>query len=280
MTYSDILSFGKAFLESSHITDYESDAWVLFSYCVNMNRTEYIMKMNDEAPDCIKQAYEVLLTKRAKGMPVQYLTGTQSFYGYDFFVNKHVLIPRSDTEVLVYEVLKLAKKNAVVLDLCTGSGCIAISTKLERPDLEVCASDISDDALTIAKLNADYNNADVTFYQGDLFKAVNEKYDVIISNPPYIETAEIEKLEANVKDFEPRTALDGGISGLDFYEKIFSEAPDYLNKGGFIAVEIGYNQGEALENIARENGFEEIRVIKDLSGLDRVVTARIRSRNV
>lgn len=273
MTYGEILSFGKEYLESSHITDFESDAWLLFSYCVNMNRTKYIMKMKDDAPDCISQAYEVLLSKRSKGVPVQYLLGTQSFYGYDFFVNENVLIPRADTEVLVNEALKLAGENAKVLDLCTGSGCIAVSVKLERSDITVSASDISKDALKIARLNADYNNADITFYESDLFGSINEKYDVIISNPPYIETEEIEKLESNVKDFEPRTALDGGITGLDFYERIFSEAGDYLSEHGVVAVEIGYNQAAAVSDIAGKNGFENIRVVKDLSGLDRVVTA-------
>lgn len=273
MTYSEILSFGKDYLESSHITDSESDAWLLFSYCVNMNRTQYIMKMKDEAPECIKQAYEVLLSKRSKGIPVQYLLGIQNFYGYDFFVNENVLIPRADTEILVNEALNLAKENSKVLDLCTGSGCIAVSVKLERSDLKVSASDISEGALSIAKLNADYNNADITFYQGDLFDAINEKFDVIISNPPYIETEEIEKLENHVKDFEPRNALDGGISGLDFYERIFKEATDYLSEHGVVAVEIGYNQAEAVSDIAGRNGFVNIRVIKDLSGLDRVVTA-------
>ena len=273
MTYGEILSFGKDYLESSHITDFESDAWLLFSYCVNMNRAKYIMKMKDDAPDCIRQAYEVLLSKRSKGVPVQYLLGTQSFFGYDFFVNENVLIPRADTEVLVNEALKLAGLNAKVLDLCTGSGCIAVTVKLERNDLKVSASDISEGALSIARLNADYNNADVTFYQGDLFDAINEKFDVIISNPPYIETEEIEKLESNVKDFEPRTALDGGITGLDFYERIFKEAGDYLSEHGVVAVEIGYNQGEAVSDIAGRNGFGNIRVIKDLGGLDRVVTA-------
>lgn len=273
MTYGEILAYGKELLKSSHITDYESDAWLLFSYCVNMNRTKYIMKMKDDAPDCIKQAYDVLLSKRSKGVPVQYLLGTQSFFGYDFFVNENVLIPRADTEVLVNEALKQAGKNAKVLDLCTGSGCIAVSLKLERSDLRVSASDISKEALNVAKLNADYNNADIKFYEGDLFGAINEKFDVIISNPPYIETEEIDKLERHVKDFEPRTALDGGVNGLDFYERIFKEACDYLTERGAIAVEIGYNQGEAVSSIAGQNGFENIRVIKDLSGLDRVVTA-------
>lgn len=276
MTYSEILLYGKEMLKSSHIADYESDAWLLFSYCVNMNRSKYIMKMRDDAPDCIKQAYEVLIKKRISGVPVQYLLGTQSFMGYDFFVNKHVLIPRADTEVLVGEALSLAGENAKVLDLCTGSGCIAVSCKLVRSDLTVSASDFSADALEVAKLNADYNNAEVKFYEGDLFEAVNERYDVIISNPPYIESEEIEKLESNVKDFEPRTALDGGVTGLDFYERIFKDASNYLTEHGAIAVEIGYNQGEAVSDIASKNGFENIRVVKDLSGLDRVVTAEFK----
>lgn len=276
MTYGEILSYGKEYLESSNITDFESDAWLLFSYCVNMNRTKYIMKMKDEAPDCIRQVYEALLSKRCEGVPVQYLLGTQSFFGYDFFVNRNVLIPRADTEVLVSEALKLSKENAKVLDLCTGSGCIAVSLKSERRDLRVSASDISEEALGIARLNADYNNADIDFYEGDLFEAINERYDVIVSNPPYIETEEIECLETNVRDFEPRKALDGGATGLDFYEKIFKEAGEYLSEHGVIAVEIGCNQALSVSDIAGRNGFENIRVVKDLSGLDRVVTARLK----
>lgn len=279
MTYREILSYGKDLLKSSHITDFDSDAWLLFSYCTNMNRSKYIMKMTDDAPDCIKQAYEVLLSKRISGVPVQYLLGIQSFMGYDFFVNPHVLIPRADTEVLVNEALKLTKQNASVLDLCTGSGCIAISCKLERNDISVSASDISEETLSIAQLNADYNKAEIRFFRGDLFDAVNEKYDVIISNPPYIETEEIEKLESNVKDYEPRRALDGGSDGLDFYKRIFENSGEYLVNAGIIAVEIGCNQADAVKSIAEKNGFEDIKVIKDLSGLDRVVTAK-RRKNV
>lgn len=280
MTYGDILSYGKKYLEASHIADFESDAWLLFSYCVNMNRMDYIMKMRENAPDCIKQAYEVFLSKRVKGVPVQYLLGTQSFYGYNFFVNENVLIPRADTEILVEEVLKLSDKNAKVLDICTGSGCIAVSLKLERNDLVLSAADISQPALEVARLNADYYNADISFYHSDLFDSIEDKYDVIVSNPPYIETEEISYLESNVKDYEPRLALDGGYDGLRFYERIFKCASTYLNPLGYLAVEIGYNQADAVRRLALKKGFDNIRVIKDLNGLDRVMAARIRSRNV
>lgn len=275
MTYGEILSYGKDFLKSAGIDDYDTDGWLLFAYCTNMNRNRYILHMMEEAPECILQSYEVLLKLRTHHKPLQYILGTQNFFGRDFFVNESVLIPRDDTENLVLQVLENVAENSKVLDMCTGSGCIAISLKCERPDLEVYASDISKAALEIAKLNAWYHNVDITFSLGDLFEPVKEKFDAIVSNPPYIESGEIAKLEANVREFEPKIALDGGITGLDFYERIFKDARMYLNLGGYMAVEIGCFQATSVSAIAKSNGYTDIKVVKDLSGLDRVVSARM-----
>ena len=274
MTYQELLHYGTEYLKNAQIADHKTDAWLMFSFCANIDRAKYMMKMHETVPDFLKEVYEAFMQKRILGIPLQYLLGTQSFMGMDFFVNADVLIPRADTEILVEHALNMLHEEAEVLDLCTGSGCIAVSMKAFRPDIKMHASDISEKALEIAKLNACYNKTDIRFFKGDLFEALNGTFDMIVSNPPYIKTEEISQLEKHVKDFEPRTALDGGDSGLDFYLRIFEKAESYLKPGGSILVEIGWDQGEQVRQIAEKNGFTDIKIVKDLSGLDRVVIVR------
>ena len=206
--------------------------------------------------------------------PCQYIIGQTEFYGLSFLVNEHVLIPRQDTELLVEEALKTTAEDSRVLDLCTGSGAVAVAIKHSRPDAAVTALDISKDALETAKKNAEQNGCEIEFLLSDLFEELGaeRKFDVIVSNPPYISETEYETLMPEVKDHEPSLALLAGEEGLDIYRRLTAEAPRYLTKGGALLVEIGCSQAEAVSGLFKENGFKEIKVIKDLAGLDRVVS--------
>ena len=213
-----------------------------------------------------------MCSERIKHKPMQYILGVCEFMGLDFKVNSHTLIPRGDTEILVERAIEIVKKNNYnsVLDIGTGSGAIAVSMA-KYTNTHVDAVDISEGALKTAIENGSNNGVNVNFFKSDLFSEVNEKYDIILSNPPYIEKDVIETLEPDVKDYEPLSALDGGNDGLDFYRRIINDIDSYLNKNGCVIFEIGYNQGDKVSKLLSEKGFENISVEKDLSGLDRVV---------
>ena len=227
--------------------------------------------MLEDVPKEQKEAYETVLKKRAEHIPLQHITGEQEFMGLPFLVNADVLIPRQDTEILVEEALKKAKPGMKILDLCTGSGCIIISMLKYRPDLYGTASDLSAAALRVAEKNAKINKVTPVFVQGDLFEPVEGAFDMIISNPPYIPTAEIEKLMPEVRKYEPFLALDGKEDGLAFYKRIIEEGYSYLNPGGYLLFEIGYDQGKEVSVRMEQAGYQGVKVIKDLAGLDRVV---------
>ena len=215
--------------------------------------------------------YERVLEKRAEHVPLQYITGEQEFMGMTFHVNSNVLIPRQDTETLVEETLKVVEPNMKVLDLCTGSGCVLLSILKNAPTVTGVGSDISKQALLVAKENAKLHELDAEWVRSNLFDNVSDTFDVIVSNPPYIAQEEILKLMPEVSQFEPLQALDGGVDGLDFYRNITREAPNYLKENGWLLFEIGYDQGEAVRHLMHEAGFEGVLVIKDLAGNDRVV---------
>lgn len=223
-----------------------------------------------------QEAYiKACVDRRILGEPLQYIINEQYFFGRKFYVDENVLIPRADTEVLVEEVIKVAKdiKSPKILDLCTGSGCIAITLKKELPSAKVYATDISERALNVARKNAENLNADVSFMQSDLFDNICEcNFDIIVSNPPYIETDVCEKLDEQVKK-EPLLALDGGEDGLKFYREIVFRAKEFLKAKKYIFFEIGYNQGEKVREILEKENYKDIEVIKDFSGNDRVVKA-------
>ena len=204
------------------------------------------------------------------GRPLAYIVGDVDFYGYKIYVNESVLIPRPETEELVELASKSINENSVVLDLCTGSGAIAIAVK-KKTGANVYATDISDDALAVASKNAMANDVKINFSKSDLFENVYGEYDVIISNPPYIKTSDIEKLDVEVKDFEPTLALDGGDDGLDFYRKIAINARERLNENGILFMECGEGQAEDIKNMLIN--YSSVEIFKDINGIDRIVKA-------
>ena len=348
--WADVLNYGKKILKNAGIVEADLDAWYLFEQIFGISRAQYFLcarenivgstaqKMTAQeqtgnslesknALDCVElwlkeklSAYENTLEKRASRIPLQQILGQQEFMGLTFFVNEHVLIPRQDTETLVELVLNEQKdKNVSILDMCTGSGCIAVSLKKLGGYASVEGADISEEALKVAKRNSeeilennDVNNdavnsrteqiqnctnltnnqnkqdnseermvsevrrvsqTGVTFRHSDMFSSFREteQFNVIVSNPPYIPSAVIEELEPEVRDHEPRGALDGTADGLCFYRILAEECAKHLTPGGHVYFEIGYDQGAAVKELLDIHGFKDTRVIQDLTGKDRVV---------
>ena len=348
--WADVLNYGKKILKNAGIVEADLDAWYLFEQSFGISRAQYFLcarenivgstaqKMTAQeqtgnslesknALDCVElwlkeklSAYENALKKRAARIPLQQIIGQQEFMGLSFFVNEHVLIPRQDTETLVELVLQEQKdKDISILDMCTGSGCIAVSLKKLGGYAHVEGADISEESLKVAKRNSeeilennDVNNdavssrteqiqnctnltnnqnkqnnsakrkiseasklsqAGVTFRHSDMFSNFpeTEQFDVIVSNPPYIPSAVIEELEPEVRDHEPRGALDGTADGLYFYRILAEECAKHLTPGGHVYFEIGYDQGMAVKKLLDNHGFKDTRVIQDLAGKDRVV---------
>lgn len=269
MNLNEILKTGREILKSAKIDPREARLLLAFALKV---RKEELVKYDE----CSKEQYEYyqeLLQKRIAGEPFAYLVGHKEFMGLDLKVNSNVLIPREDTEILVQEVLETVRKHKrkiQILDLCTGSGCIAISLAKYLENVLVTAVDISDKALSVAKENAEKNKVSIQWIQSNLFENIMETYDIIVSNPPYIPSAVIEELQKEVKR-EPRLALDGGKSGLDFYEIIIQKAPKFLKLDGILALEIGFDQGNVVAQMMQKQGFQEVCIKKDFSGNDRVV---------
>ena len=274
-------------LRAAGITEADTDAWLLFSACMGLNRTEYLMRSDAVVPDDKAEEYLGKLKRRAGREPVQYIEETAPFMGFDFYVNENVLIPRMDTEILVSEAIKRARimfsqrqhdVNFRILDMCTGSGCIAQSTYLllknEGCTVEVDAVDISEQALEVAGINASRLGAQVKLIRGNLFENVDNKYSMILSNPPYIRTDVIADLEPEVREHEPMLALDGTADGLYFYREITDKAWEYLENNGILMYEIGYDQALEVSDMLRQKGYTDIAVIKDFAGLDRVVAAK------
>lgn len=271
----DIIKKAQNTLEAAGIVDSQVDSWLLAEFVFGITRAKYYADMQMTVDEKDAEKYNELVNQRAGHIPLQHLVGTQEFMGLTFKVNENVLIPRQDTELLVENVVDyLGNDERTVLDMCTGSGCIAISVNRLAKGAMVTAVDISEKALEVSRENNRLNNANVTFMQSDLFTNVTGKYDIIVSNPPYIRTDEIPKLMEEVKLHEPVMALDGMEDGLYFYKKICGEASDYLNDNGKIFFEIGYDQGNEVSELLRQNRFCNIEVLKDLSGNDRVVIAR------
>lgn len=277
MTLEEAYGFGKKVLEEHGIGDASVDAWILLEHITEISRAMYYVNPKQEITSEQKIQYEYFIEQRARRIPLQHLTKEQEFMGLTFEVNEKVLIPRQDTEILVETVLEDLEPNMRVLDVCTGSGCILISLLKMLQDgrgqdtVKGVGVDISKEALEVAEKNARKHNTEAVFLQSDLFENVEGMYDIIVSNPPYIKTEEIEKLEDEVKLYDPMLALDGKEDGLYFYRKIIKESRKYLKKNGKLYFEIGHTQGEEVKTLMEEEGFSDVRVKKDLAGLDRVV---------
>lgn len=279
MTYRELYEEGKGALAAAEIGEADLDARLLLEFVCGTDRNTLLVYGDREVTVEEETAYRALLAGRADRIPLQQLTGMQNFMGLDFCVNEHVLIPRQDTEILVEEVLRNLHDGMRVLDMCTGSGCILISLLNYSNNCTGVGADISAEALEVAKENAGRLlkkmsaelPAEIEFVQSDLFEHITGQFDVIVSNPPYIQTSVIDTLMPEVRDHEPRLALDGSEDGLLFYREIVGESNRYLKQGGMLFFEIGYNQGEAVSRLMEQAGFLEVQVIKDYGGLDRVV---------
>lgn len=274
MTYREAIELGVDTLSKAQIDNPDLDAWYLLQMVCKIERSFYYLHEEEEITEEQQKEYEIALKKRTERVPLQYIIGEQEFMGLAFKVNSNVLIPRQDTETLVEEALKVCKSGMQVLDLCTGSGCIIISLMKNAPGMTGTASDMSKQALLVAKENGKNHEVDVEWIRSDLFDNITGKYDLIVSNPPYIPTAEISRLMPEVRDFEPFDALDGREDGLYFYREIIEQSQDYLNSEGYLFMEIGFDQGEAVSALMRENGFTDVEVVKDLAHLDRVVKGK------
>ena len=305
MTFRELLAEGRRRLEAAGIEEAENDARLLLldtyriDWCSLVSVYEMKVPVNPPMPPVSAckvvprrisheteagGTYLSVIDRRAAHVPLQYLTHEQNFCGADIYVDERVLIPRQDTEVLVAAALDLAAMldgAPALLDLCTGSGCIPIALSRLGDFGSITAADLSADALEVAKMNAEQNGAEIRFVQSDMFEAFRkkaeaaERFDLITCNPPYIRSGDMAGLQPEVRDNEPAMALDGGEDGLDFYRRLAEEAGQFLNPGGCVCFEIGFDQAADVSALLENAGFQEVRVLKDLAGLDRVVTAYV-----
>lgn len=272
MQYAKLYQIGKEQLQKAGITDAELDARLLLEFICHTDRNALYAHGDQEIEDEKMHDFLQLIEKRAVHIPLQHLTGEQNFMGLDFLVNEHVLIPRQDTEILVEEIMRDLHDGIRILDMCTGSGCILLSLLHYSNDCSGVGADVSEDALAVARQNADrLAEKQAVFIQSDLFEKVEGSFDLIVSNPPYIRSQEIAGLMPEVREHEPHLALDGKDDGLHFYREIIKGAMPHLKRGGQLFFEIGYDQGEAVQALLAANGYTEIAVVKDYAGLDRVV---------
>lgn len=278
-TIQELLDYGKEKLSESGNEYSKYERKVLLEHVLGVNYMYMLMNGNEQVSDTKMKEYERLIKRRCEHYPLQYLLGYAHFMDYTFYVDENVLIPRSDTEILVetindmYDRVAVGKNDPLsVLDMCCGSGCIGISVKQYHKDIVLTLSDISDKALSITEKNLEkYNISDMHINHGNLFEGIDGRYDIIVCNPPYIETDIIDTLMPEVKDYEPMLALDGGDDGLMFYRKIIDEAGVHLTARGYVFFEIGYNQGKSVSELLETAGFTDVTIKKDYSGMDRVV---------
>lgn len=285
MKLQELLQYGNQILMDADIADSALDARYLLEWVLQQPHAYLLLHGMDEVSGNQVQKYQDVIELRRQHVPLQYITHEQEFMGYSFYVNEHVLIPRQDTEILVEAVIqhvveheeKQSNGTIRILDLCCGSGCIGISLKKLLPnkgvDAKITLSDISEEARKVAIRNAEALQSDVTILKSDLFEHITGSYDIIVSNPPYIPSRVIDTLMPEVREHEPRHALDGAEDGLMFYRRIIKEAPNYLEDEGYVFFEIGFNQAEDIRKILVDEGYDAIRVIQDLAGLNRVVSA-------
>lgn len=282
MKYKEIYLWGRSELEQAGIGEFDLDARLLLEFICNTNRNTLLVYGDREVTSEEEKGYREAIALRGSRIPLQHITGVQEFMGLEFKVNKHVLCPRQDTECLVEEVMRYLHDGNRILDMCTGSGCILLSLLHYSNHCSGIGADISKEALTVAAENTEkiaamkrpnpWDEKTIELIHSDLFSNVpEEKFDIIVSNPPYIASAVIPTLMEEVRVHEPMSALDGMEDGLFFYRKIVAESRNYLVKEGMLFFEIGHDQGQAVSDMMAEAGFMEITVVKDFAGLDRVV---------
>lgn len=314
MTYREALAWGQEQLRMAEVPDFALDAGYLLEFTSGRKHIDLVLDGREQMTDVLFEKYRDCVRRRAQRIPLQQITGSQAFMGLDFMVNEHVLCPRQDTETLVEEGLAIlaslrsggAKNGQAdedreirLLDLCTGSGCILISLlalargqeppihglagsagckfafEEKDPPIHGLAADLSPEALAVARENAKRNGVSAAFVLSDLFAEIEGSFDLITANPPYIPSGQLEDLMPEVRDHEPRMALDGDEDGLAFYRRIAGQAPDYLREGGWLLMEIAFDQGQAVWQMLSDGPFEEIEIIQDLSGRDRVLKGRM-----
>ncbi len=284
ITLAGAIRKGMALLKENGIENADIDSFELMAGINGMDRTYYFMHGQDILEQSVYERFLENIRKRARHIPLQHILGKAFFYGYEFKVNEAVLVPRPDTEILVEQALGVVSDESTVIDMCTGSGCILITLALQKHIKKGIAADISEKALEVAKYNADNLKAEnIEFVQGNLFEALDknkagkpvcDSADIIVSNPPYIPTDVISTLSEEVRVHDPYIALDGKEDGLYFYREITKNSVKYLKKDGWLMYEIGYDQAAAVTDILKAAQFTDIKTVKDLAGLDRVVRAR------
>jgi len=288
----ELLRTAKESLERSSIEDAAREAETIIAHCLKTDRAT-LYRDNPQIPEDLATEIDSLVKRRATREPLQYIFGYMEFLGLKIKVGQGVLIPRPETELLAEEAIKTVKRKLLglrkisphtsrftslrFLDLCTGSGCLALSLAKELPDREVYGTDTSDSAIEYAHENAELNMIkNVTFLEGSLFKPVKElTFDLIVSNPPYIRSNDIKDLQPEIKDWEPQDALDGGADGLDYYRLIIPAVKNHLNEGGYLMLELGINQADAVKDMAENAGLKDITLIKDYAGIDRILVTKI-----
>ena len=294
MTYREALAWGQEQLRMAEVPDFALDAGYLLEFTSGRKHIDLVLDGREQMTDALFEKYRDCVRRRAQRIPLQQITGSQAFMGLDFMVNEHVLCPRQDTETLVEEGLTIlaslqsgsaknsqanADREIRLLDLCTGSGCILISllalARGQETPIHGLAADLSPEALAVARENAKRNGVSAAFVLSDLFAEIEGSFDLITANPPYIPSGQLEDLMPEVRDHEPRMALDGDEDGLAFYRRIAGQAPDYLREGGWLLMEIAFDQGQAVRQMLADGPFEEIEIIQDLSGRDRVLKGRM-----
>lgn len=274
-----VLTWTKGYLAEKGVENPRLEAEWMLCEALSLDRVGLYLNFDKPLSEEELTRYRAMVGRRAKREPLQYILGTQEFMGLEFRVTPSVLIPRHDTEVLVTEAIKRGTQVQRILDIGTGSGCIAVAVAKALPEVAVVAVDISSEALKVARQNAETHEAQVDFVEGSLFSPLaGRRFDMILSNPPYIPEEELETLQREVRDFEPLGALDGGTDGLDFYRRIVAQAPDHLNEAGWLLFEVGAGQAPEVLALLKEQGFSrDTFSALDPAGIERVVGGRLES---
>jgi release factor glutamine methyltransferase len=272
-----ILNWTKGYLAEKGVENPRLEAEWMLCEALSLDRVGLYLNFDRPLNDIELAAYRSMVARRGRREPLQYILGNQEFLGLEFEVTPAVLIPRHDTEVLVAEAVRHGKEAKTILDIGTGSGCVAVCLAKALPEIEISTVDVSEEAIEVARRNADRNEVTVQFFHGSLFEPfAGRRFDMIVSNPPYIPAAELQTLQPEVKEFEPVTALDGGADGLDFYRRITSAAPEHLNPGGWLLYEVGAGQAPQVLDLLKEAGFTgDCFTRKDHGGIERVVGGKL-----